>query len=745
MANPLARMMQIFVNALPENATRTAKDDPGLTIKTSPLLWPYEIFVLEWERRTLLRDLDLMVKRDARVDRANYVFGNAATRGGITVSVDSGRTKAIQKRAQDVLDKLMKETKINAHLPAWSRTILRDGDIFLNVIAEMDPDGYTARIVRIKNLPAISMERLDDMTDSFPEIRRAFLQIDPITRQEIQAFPLWSVNHIRWKYEPGERYGRSQYYSGRAAWKKLQMTEEDLVVRRRTRAVQRRVHVVGDKDHPGTETEVNKYKALNRLDDPNNAKVTTDYFINGLGDVRNLEGDAHLDHIKDVEYLLENVMIGTGVPLHILGFGRNVNRDIVNDQRKTYKEDVEGLQDLLENGDPGPFSGLRSIFNMALALQRINPEDVSINIRWTQLDVMAFPELVTAVNELRASQPVPMVSRRTGMKMLGRGMDLMDDNAVDAELKAIDQELQADKDAEAALATTVNPMKPTTTNINRSTYSAQGRPQLDSLKQANPLRSDKMAELENRTADDVRGSFAAVAARLTSEAFVKNIAHLTGQTAGKEDIQRWTTQQADVQLDATIADVARVDEEILRAYVLHKFDAAWEAEETNFVNTLLTSYREAAGMAADTVHKDVRVSIDFHLVSQSVLDTLEVQAGYRVRGLQQTTRNQLAQAIADAYQANDNLDGYMSRIQDVVTAPAWRRSMIARTEMAYAFNMSNLKYQMLAGYNTFRWEAVMDNRTCQRCAERNGQTFTVTDTNPPPLHPNCRCIMVPIR
>lgn len=744
MANPLARMMQLFTSALPENATRTAADDPGLTIKTSPMLWPYEIFVLEWSRRSLLRDLDRMVKRDTRLDRANYVFANAATRGGVTVSVDFARNPKVQKAAQLVIDTLMKECKINSHLAGWARTSIRDGDLFLNVIAEMNPDGQTARIARIKALPAISIERQDDMTDSFPDIRKAFVQIDPITRQEIQSFPLWSINHIRWKYEPGERYGRSQYFSGRESWHKLQMMEEDLVVRRRTRAVQRRVHVVGSKDAPGSETEINKYKALNALDDPKNAKTTTDYFTNGIGDVKNLEGDAHLDHIADVNYLLENVMIGTGVPLHILGFGRNVNRDIVDDQRKTYKEDVEGLQDLLEHGDPGPFSGLRAIFNMALALAGINPADVTVNVRWTQLDVLTFNEMVTNVNELRASQPIPMVSRKTGLKMLAKSMDLNDDAAIEAELKAIDAELQKDIAAETALAKAVNPEKPTTTNINRSTYSSQGRPHLDSVHQANPLHSERMADLEKVTADDVRTSFADVAQRLTSEAkVVKGIAHLTGHSAGVEEVLARQRHQAEVQLDATIGESASVDPEILTAYVLHQFDQAWEREENVLKNNLFARYKESAALAQDTVHPDVQSSISFNLVSREVLQFLEREAGNRIAGIKETTRKDVAKALQDAYASGGKLQDYISGIGSAVAAPDWRIDMIARTEMAYAFNIANLKYQMAAGYTKFKWSAVMDSRTCTPCAERNGTVVDVSTMTVPPLHPRCRCILIP--
>ena len=740
MANLLTKLFDSFVGILPENATRTAKDDPGLTIKTSPMLWPYEIFVLEWERRTLLRDLDLLVKRDSRLDRANYVMANAATRGGIAVTVGTCRNSKIQKEAQAIINKMMKDTKLNAHLPAWARTVLRDGDIFLNTIAEMDQNGRTAHITRIKNLPAITMERLDDMTDSFPDIKKAFMQIDPITRQDIQPFPLWSINHMRWKYEPGERYGRSQYYSGREMWAKLKMTEEDMVVRRRTRAVQRRVHVIGNKDNPGNDIEVKKYRAENRLDDPKNARITADYYINGLGDVKNLEGDAHLDHIKDVEYLLENAMIGTGVPLHILGFGRNVNRDVVEDQKRTYKEDCKGIQDLLEHGDPGSFSGIRAVFNMALALGGLNPEEIPINIGWAQLDDDTLAEMTDNVLKLRAAQPKPLITHKLGLTLLAPHLELDNEQAIEDELKGVDKEIASDKEAQAVEAQSVNPEKPSSTNIGQATLKTAGKAMTDSvakqIKKANPLRSDKMAKYESNLAGKLKDSFASIAQKLTSERFVKSVAHLTGQSA--------VAGQPEVQLDELVINVARIDVDLLQNYVMGQFNTAWSFEEKALSNQFFAGYLQSIGLAEETVHKDVRESVSFDLVSKEVQDILRDQIKYRLKGIQETTQKNLMNVINDAYTNGDDVAGYISRMRDVIEVPEWRLNMIARTEMAYAFNTANLKYQAEAGYTRFRWEATIDNRTCPICAAKDGEVFDISDVDAPPVHPNCRCILLPV-
>jgi SPP1 gp7 family putative phage head morphogenesis protein len=731
-ANFLNRMLEAFVNLLPENATRSSKEDTGLTIKTSPLLWTYEIFVLEWERRTLLRDLDLMIKQDTRFDRANYVMANAATRGGISVTIDKAMTDKVKQRAQEITDKFMKEAKVNAHLPAWGRTVIRDGDIFLNPLFEPNGDG-TARIIRIKNLPAITMERLDDMTDNFPDLKQAFMQIDPITRQKIQTFPLWSINHIRWKYEPGERYGRSQYYSARSFYHKLNMTEEDLVVRRRTRAVQRKVHIIGNKENPGNQTEIDKYKQQNSLDDPKKSKITTDYFVNGLGDVKNLEGDAHLDHIADVEYLLENMMIGTGVPLHILGFGRNVNRDIVEDQKDTYKDDVSGLQDLLEHGDPGTFSGLRALINMNLALHGINPEDVSIGIRWAELDEMTMDQTINSVLKLREAQPKPLVTHKLALNMLAKHLDLDDNEAVESELKAIEEEIASDRAAIDVEKQAVNPETAPPPNATHTTITHAGTvtdSKKKELKAANPLRSDKMAEIENETKDMLTKHFKLVSKKTTSEKMQKGLEHLlTSHMKDEKQEPSGETPKPTVSL------------EVIQAYILHHFDSAWESSDGEFVNKMFSNYQKAIGLAAETVNQDIRNTVDFKLVSEEVNHVLRLKAGERIKGIEDTTKKEITKAIQQAYTNGDDVAGYIRRINEVIEAPVWRLNMIARTEMAYSFNQANLKFQMLAGYTVFKWQAVLDKRTCPRCEARHDQPFNI-GSDPPPLHPNCRCILI---
>lgn len=428
------------MNFLPDQGGKSqGVTDDALTIKTSPTIWPYEVFRLEWDRRSILREMEIMLKSDTRIKRANHVFASTAVRKGITVTVTSQAGEKIASEAQDVINNLMRDCQINSKLNSWARVLLKDGDLFLNPIIDLE----SKTIKNIKRLPAITMQRLEDMTGNFEDNKKAFKQIDPISLQTLSELPLWAVNHIRWDHEEGELYGNSQYLACRGYWRKLNMTEEDLVVRRRTRAPLRRFHSIGNKENPSDWTEVEKYKEENKLGGKA-AQITTDYFGNGLVDVKNLEGDGKLDEIEDVEHLQEVYIIGTGVPLHIMGFGKSVNRDIVDSQMDQFRDDTQELRSLLEYGDASPYSGIRFIFNFALALAGLNPLLVDYSIRWFENEDQNSQKRVKFVTDLRSSTNLaePLISKRLALEIVSRDLGLENARAIDAELERNQKEIE---------------------------------------------------------------------------------------------------------------------------------------------------------------------------------------------------------------------------------------------------------------------------------------------------------------
>jgi len=144
------------------------------------------------------------------------------------------------------------------------------------------------------------------------------------------------------------------------------MTEEDLVIRRRVRAPLRLAHILEGMP----KDEMGEYRADNENEQ---GEVTTDYYINKKGGVEAIQGDANLDQIADVAHLLDTFFAGTPAPKGLFGYSEGLSRDILEDMKKDYFEEIDALQDTLA-------SVYQAGFELDLLLQGIvtNPRDVKI-------------------------------------------------------------------------------------------------------------------------------------------------------------------------------------------------------------------------------------------------------------------------------------------------------------------------------------------------------------------------------
>ena len=722
----------VFASLLPDRGGKSETTDDALTIKTSPTIWEYEMFRQEWDRRTVLRDIEMIMKADPRIKRANRVFAATAVRKGISVTVTSTVSDKMAAKAQDVVDQVMRDAQVNAKLASWARILLKDGDLFLNPVV----DTNTRRIKTIKRLPALSMQRNDDMMSTFQDLSKAFRQIDPISLAVIEDFPLWSMNHIRWDHEEGERYGNSQYLQIRGYWKKLNMTEEDLVVRRRTRAIPRRLHNVGTKDNAGSWPAVEEYKAKNALN-AKTSQITTDYYGNGLVDIKSLDGDAQLDHIKDVEHLQEVYMIGTSVPLHILGFGKiGAGADMIEAQKRQFMEDTQELRDLIEFGDSSPYSGLRFIFDFALALQGIDPKLVSYNISWFAADMEGSADRVERVIKLRSAQPKPLCSQRLALQTIARDLNLEDSESIDNELAEIEAELEVDREDQETLKESLNPESPSTAPLSRSTVtkSMTDAAAPTSKKKAHPLRSARFRGLEKRARTLLKRQGRLLLQEIGLPALAAKFEHLTDPEQRKGMVEAFA--------DAFNAAAARTREA--------------RAEEWAKV------YRAAAAFAGDVVKKEVRqhssdviagVIVDAPTweelgggyVNPETIYFFQNDSGTRITNIDATTLANVRSVMARCYEDGEEFPEWIKQIQGVVNCSYIkdRAEMIARTELSWAYNTGILGLYKDLGIERVRWLAVMDNRTCERCAEKHERTFLLTEVDGNiPAHPRCRCTVV---
>lgn len=532
------------------------------------------------------------------------------------------------------------------------------------------------------------------------------------------------------------------------------MTEEDLVVRRRTRAVPRRLHSVGNKDNPGEWSEITKYKEINKLDNPKNAAVTTDYFGNGLTDIKDLNGDAQLDHIKDIEHLQEVMMIGTGVPLHILGFGRNVNRDIVEDQKKIFEDDTQELRDLLEYGDESPFSGLRAIFDLALILQDIDPGLVTVNVMWSESDTDNVDQKVDRIVKLRAAEPAPLVSRQFALTYLGRDIGLENEDAVLAEIeKIVQEELEIRKEQEAN-ANALNPEKPSTVPTINPIAKSPGKANKDSVEQ-HPLHSSKVVRMEKQLANEVRKFFKSVYKSLKDNGMEANIEKIGKLRSIHDSAESYDLSEEALSLlnphvgcgcsQCLLDKKSEVKlSDLVEQHVIDELDAAWEEHSNAFEGKLSDFYMTMGALSFETVNEQLTSGISLNFVHSGVKQDLENAAAERIAGIEETTKQLLRRELAEAYANAENVDQWVARIGKVMDIPDWRAEMISRTELSWAFNKSNMAAYSEAGVVKVKWIAVLDNRTCPTCRGYHDKEFDLSNLPAIPAHPRCRCTTVAV-
>lgn len=139
-----------------------------------------------------------------------------------------------------------------------------------------------------------------------------------------------------------------------------------------------------------------------------------------------------------------------------------------------------------------------------------------------------------------------------------------------------------------------------------------------------------------------------------------------------------------------------------------------------------------------------------------------------IRAINETTRDDLRKTLADGLAKGEGIDKLKARVESVfVSARGPRSEMIARSETLRATNFATEEaYRQSGLVKAKEWLTAIDERVCPWCAEmdgkiipvegsffKEGDEFTVNgktlkfdllDVDYPPLHPSCRCTLIPV-
>ena len=318
---------------------------------------------VDHERRAMVAMMREMDLQDGRVKQVHNRTASDVIRGGLvmqtTSKVLSGEWERFQARLQ--LNNWEK-------LKSDSRGLVMEGNLPLQLV--LDEAGAVSAGVR---MPSDTMVPITDASGRFRDPARAFEQRDVMTGVVQAAFAAWQLGLGRLdpdNWDDLGAMGRPMLDGCAKTWRKLVMTEEDLVIRRRMRAPLRLAHILEGAD----QVSMDQYR---KETEGQKGEITTDFYLNRKGGVQAIQGDATLGDIGDVAHLLSTFYAGGPAPKAMFGYTDGVARDILEDMKRTYYDTIDSLQDA--QGGVYAFA-----FRIHLLFQGINPGPDDFYLRFAK-------------------------------------------------------------------------------------------------------------------------------------------------------------------------------------------------------------------------------------------------------------------------------------------------------------------------------------------------------------------------
>ncbi|MFZ5658752.1 MAG: hypothetical protein ACOY5C_02720 [Pseudomonadota bacterium] len=325
----------------------------------------YRLMWVDPDLRQAILDIREMDRLDGRVKRIHSRVARDVIKGGLVFTQNKGN-----KRIRDLWEEYARRLQLNRveKLKSDARGLVMEGNLPLQWV--LDP---AYNIVAGVRMPAETILPNVGQDGRFIDVAEAYYQIDVMTGTKLCSFPLWQLMLGRFdpdNFDDMGSLGRPFLDAARAAWRKITMTEEDLVIRRRVRAPLRMAHVL----EGASKDDLEAYRASVEADQH---EITTDYYLNKKGGVAAIQGDSNLDQIGDIVHLLDTFFAGSPLPKGLMGYTDGMARDILEDLKRDYYEEVDVLQDTLsfiyEQG-----------FRLQLLLKGINPDDEQFSVSFAE-------------------------------------------------------------------------------------------------------------------------------------------------------------------------------------------------------------------------------------------------------------------------------------------------------------------------------------------------------------------------
>lgn len=325
----------------------------------------YDQMQIDSQLRASIVDIRYMDKVDPRVKKIHRRIARDATKGGLKLHWIGKESPRINKLWQQFVLRLQINNRMK--LMSDAAGLAKEGNLPLQWIVN-----ELRQVTGSLRMPTETIIPIVDRTGRFQDTKKAFRQVDPLTYEELCTFPLWQLTVSRLdpdNFDDMGCMGRPYMDASRSIWQKLKMTEEDLVIRRRTRAPQKLAHSLDGADQKALDEYRERVEG-------ESGEIATDFYGNKLS-VTAVGGDANLEQIADITLLIDAFFSGAPAPKGLFGYVDDLARDVLEDLKRDYYEEIDSLQDALayayEDG-----------FKLQLLLAGINPDSYQFQVQFAE-------------------------------------------------------------------------------------------------------------------------------------------------------------------------------------------------------------------------------------------------------------------------------------------------------------------------------------------------------------------------
>lgn len=379
------------------------------------------------DRYTITDKSRNMYSGDGRVRSSIQMMARDMSKQSIQIKVENSA------RAQRLANDLVKRIKLYRYLYEWCWTGLVDGDVFLWTKIN------SGSIQFVQKMPTLFMVKNVNEFMQFDDPKKAYSFVEYqnyLNPNPVKDFTAFEIIHAKWDDDSNRIYGTPLFWSSVNPFVRAIDGENDMYVKRRTRAGARYVHTLEGASEPALEEYKEKHKALF-----NNPLVAiSDFFTNTKGGIQLIEPTTRFDDIADVQHHIETFLTSSPVPSSVIGYGDKVSRDVLVAQQLRYDLTVDHITETWVIPQL-----IEPLLEREWLLNGLLPENIDWQVYWRYRVILSpeeLQQLADAVLRLRAAG----FTEKLIAKLVARYVPNMTVEELEKNINPIDMTAQPDGD-----------------------------------------------------------------------------------------------------------------------------------------------------------------------------------------------------------------------------------------------------------------------------------------------------------